>query len=319
MTDAKLLLAIDVLFPPPSTNRVTRASLDSNATIKKRTRPNLRPVQHVLYEPIDRQLALRLMEELDEEDAGERAKLSKLLSQSTGAADQCVLKVQYRKKNDRDLGRVHADNALSLGSLRRDLRAKLCRERLFDLDMVNAHPTLALHFARKVACLPKRRYAYLESYVQHRESYLQKLEPKCRATAKRLVLAIMFGQRAQESYANNEHYTGLRQNVAAVKRAVQAHAPEFASLARANGRSNIAGSAFAFYLGQKEYEVLNAALAFLQSRNWRPATLLSDGLFVYKKQDTVFTEQNARELSEHVLDTTGIPIVFCVKQWPEEK
>ena len=67
-------------------------------------------------------------------------------------------------------GRVYPKNGMSLGMLRREIRHYICDDIYYDIDMINAHPTIALGLCEKWGIDCKA----LESYVNNREDKLNK-------------------------------------------------------------------------------------------------------------------------------------------------
>ena len=57
-------------------------------------------------------------------------------------------------------------------SLKKDIRGFLCSDNYFDYDMVNAHPTILLHIAKKY--FPDSHCTYLQKYVDNRAFILSK-------------------------------------------------------------------------------------------------------------------------------------------------
>jgi phage/plasmid-associated DNA primase len=77
------------------------------------------------------------------------------------------LSVQYFSRGE--YGRVYAKNAMSLGMLRRPIRHYICDGVYYDIDMINAHPTIAVGLCKKwnIEC------EHLQEYVKKRGAKLK--------------------------------------------------------------------------------------------------------------------------------------------------
>lgn len=99
-------------------------------------------------------------------------------------------------------GRIYADNAISLGALRKEIRHTIAGELYYDFDVENAHPSVILQIAKKQDTCP---YEMLEDYVKNRDERLMEVVnwinkiPKYadwnigRDEAKKLYLTICYG------------------------------------------------------------------------------------------------------------------------------
>jgi len=74
--------------------------------------------------------------------------------------------VQYFSR--KNYGRIYPKNGMSLGMLRREIRHYLCDDLYYDVDMINAHPSIAVGLCEMwdIDCVD------LESYVVNREKKL---------------------------------------------------------------------------------------------------------------------------------------------------
>jgi hypothetical protein len=78
------------------------------------------------------------------------------------------IKVKYFMSKNKLIGRVYPSNALSLGSMRRDLRGHLASDVYIDIDMVNCHSSLLNEVFGK-------KYPILNGYVADREKHFEML------------------------------------------------------------------------------------------------------------------------------------------------
>jgi hypothetical protein len=77
-----------------------------------------------------------------------------------------TIKVRYNQIDGH--GRFFADHALSLQSIKREIRQTICNEFYDDIDMVNAHPVILLYLCKK----ENLETPYLEKYVNDRDKVL---------------------------------------------------------------------------------------------------------------------------------------------------
>jgi len=80
------------------------------------------------------------------------------------------LEITTQYFSTKQYGRVYPKNGMSLGMLRREIRHYICDDIYYDIDMINAHPTIALGLCEKWGIDCKA----LESYVNNREDKLNK-------------------------------------------------------------------------------------------------------------------------------------------------
>ena len=86
--------------------------------------------------------------------------------------DGYKLSVKYNfSSNSKDFGRVYPEGSLSLGACQRNIRGTLTHGTYIDIDIVNAHPSMILHFLKKFE-FPHSTYS---KYINDRGSYLSKI------------------------------------------------------------------------------------------------------------------------------------------------
>lgn len=316
------MLASDLYFPPPAPEGTARTLDQTERTARpsgggstaKRARREL-PVLHTLYEPVD-VARLRARAESLPDDHSEKYKLNRL---ADSADENGRVEVRYRKSNVEGIGRVFAERSVSVSLLSKEVRDEFCAPYFHDIDMVNAHPVIALHAAREQLELEPHQCAALKSYVTEREKYLAEMVPGDRATAKRLVLEIMFGKAMDVTYRNNTHYTRLRADLVRIRKGMYQKATELRALATKKGASNKAGSVFALYAGEVEYRIIVAAKSFMETRGWETCALTFDGFYARRRDDAQIDDALLRSLEASVLRSVGVPMKFEEKSFKMQK
>lgn len=102
-------------------------------------------------------------------------------------------KVKYTYPKGRTYGRVYPARSLSLVSVRREVRHRLCLDNYIDIDIANCHPVLLL----QQLTFNNIKSPYLEIYVNERESILKNLmesQKIDRDSAKQIFISIMYGK-----------------------------------------------------------------------------------------------------------------------------
>jgi hypothetical protein len=102
-----------------------------------------------------------------------------------------TLKVKYAKTSMK-YGRVYAQNANSLGSLRREIRHTLCKGLYTDIDMVNCHVKLLLEICKG----NQLEHTMLNQYCENRDAVREEIMVRhgvSKDAAKRLFLTLQYG------------------------------------------------------------------------------------------------------------------------------
>ena len=91
--------------------------------------------------------------------------------------DELLLLKKYKKNNGRveyvrttDFGRVFAEHAVGLPSIRREIRHTICGDECVDIDMVNCQPTIL----NQVLTLLNKEFMSLNRYIINRDNHLEK-------------------------------------------------------------------------------------------------------------------------------------------------
>jgi hypothetical protein len=113
--------------------------------------------------------------------------------------------VKYHQNDGK--GRNFADKALSLQSLKRQVRQTICHEFYDDLDMINAHPVILLHMCKE----NKIKTPFLKEYVNNRDQIL-KDTGLSRDEAKKLYLMLMNSDDLKIN-RTNDHIKGFKKEM----------------------------------------------------------------------------------------------------------
>jgi len=240
----------------------------------------------------------------------ERLKLKRLLkSRVRGCYYDAVYKLGKHIKHD-FLGRFCVLRGLGLQSLQRDIRSALAMPYYWDIDMINAQPTLLVQICENngLAC------EYLKQYIQNREELLteicetQNIE---RWEAKERVISILFGANPTgllTPFFENEFYNELRKIMTNIWEKNQ---DIFGFLKKVPNRY---GKAIAYFLQTEERKVLIALDHALAKRGRSLDVLIHDGGLVRKKEnETFFPVSLLRELEADIKEKTGYVISLAVK------
>ncbi len=218
-------------------------------------------------------------------------------------------------------GRLFADGGLSLQSMPREVRNTIAFQVYDDVDMVNAHPNLLLHFCERnhLSCDALRRYC------SERGAVLAELEPGAArpSNGKQAVLAVINGgasDPARRGVVTTDWFTTFATEMERIRHAALRIPAGAKYLAMAKGKGkrgaggNLYGSAINLLLCDLENDVLMATLEFFKAEGRHVDVLVFDGCMVRKDSDkgTLTTADLARA-SDYVFNKTGIRMQFAIK------
>jgi hypothetical protein len=228
---------------------------------------------------------------------------------------------EYRVRfaqRDHGVGRMYAENGMSLANLNRSVRAALAR-RYVDVDMSHAHPRIALIMAQRNGLATPQ----LRRIVAQREE-VYKLFPCKRHIAKRMILSTLMGGSAM-TVLREERMEHLRAALPAfahefaneIKRVRRFVFRNFTQLHCAIGahKSNREASCLSFFLQEEELKVLLAARQFFIDNEREVGSLIYDGLLVAKDSARPVDAALLSALRSYVLEKTKYDIPFTVKEF----
>lgn len=207
-------------------------------------------------------------------------------------------------------GRLYAKGGVGIQTFPNNVIGLLCKDLVWDVDMVNAHPTILLNIAKKQgwAC------AELEHYVTHREAVLAEvMEAKKlnRDDAKTAMLAVFFGGSGDEIKPKLAAY------VAEIKKLqvnLMKEHPHEAAVVRRSKNPNKVGATCAWILQTHERKALLAIHRELVRNGRQMSTYKHDGGHVVRLTDEEeFDAGLLRKCEAAILKDTDMDIKLAVK------
>ncbi|MEW8548359.1 MAG: hypothetical protein AB2693_33055, partial [Candidatus Thiodiazotropha sp.] len=302
------------------------ASLDKRAyKLGKFTSADSRKI--VLREMIDRSKLEYIVNNPDKFELGSRfikgkkvdndsqlTLLKEYLSR-TNNRGECLM--TYHQRNG--FGRYWTTEKMGLQNMSRKIRHTLCKDKMLDIDMKNAHPTLLSGYchAHGIPC------DGLDKYISNREEMLAEYMKKnntSRDEAKKTLLAIINGKEIHLSQDDPDWLVSYYRDMQGILEKVCELNPELHELAKKQkterGSSyNIKGSTVNLLMCKMENQALMAAFDFLTQEGIEVSALVFDGLMIYKNE-TLNIEDILKGCSAAV-KKTGHNITFTVKEMDE--
>jgi len=294
----------DAHFNPPAARQKRARSTTSTAQRKRdRGTDGFTDVILTLEERVDLSLADRILQRLDV-DSSQYKELRKYRD-AYGASS--TLSVNYHRK-DYNIGRLYPRPHISLGVMQRALRGALCGN-MFDVDMENAHPTFLL----KEAETRGWRCARLREYVEDRERVLAHISDD-RTAAKVAVLSLINNGSLKPAHENVAYLRELHAELRGIRDGIWETHTEIRKLVESGSRSNPRASATSFFMADREQRALLCVAEAFQSRGWEVATLVYDGLMVYKNPEkSIDTDLPLVEADLEV--HCGANVKLSIKPW----
>ena len=224
--------------------------------------------------------------------------------------------MSYSQRGGR--GRMFADEKLSMQSMCRKVRHTICKGRMIDIDMVNAHPTLLSEYCHQMG-IPCEG---LDAYVNDRERYLKKWKKSfgsTRAGAKMGFLAIMNGR----TYDVNKNYPSwfltyyncIRSIMNSIGQLDENRAL-IDDIIEKKGTENLGGKVINAILCNLENSALMAVHNYLAREGFEVGAWVFDGLMVYKKRG-MDVGRLLKGCGAAVDQELGYKISFAVKEMDE--
>ena len=206
-------------------------------------------------------------------------------------------------------GRVYPQKGIGLQAFPSDVRACLAKLYYWDIDMVNAQPTILLHMCR----VHGWAHTMLEDYVANREKWLadtMKAVGCSRHDAKTLCLSGIFG--GQPWAHSPTHVVALFRELCTIAHNLISLYP--AILKKMAKEPYPERSCVAHVLQDRERFLFETFDQFLVSKGRYVGVPIHDGGLVEKAEgERVFPETILREAETHLLAVTGFPMAFVVK------
>jgi hypothetical protein len=223
------------------------------------------------------------------------------------------------------IGRVYAINALSLQSFERDIRNALAQGVYWDIDMVNAHPTILLQ-----ACKSKGWACNeLEHYVNNRDEVLGDIVKHYGCStkdAKNLMIRMMFlghpeawiGDSVCENSTNHFPFVNaFRQELENIANNVYNNEKDISDVVAKKRKKNITqkkSCVLSLFLQSEEHKILIAIDKSLQTQGRLMDTFIFDGGLVRKLKDEIeFPNDILQQCEQDVKQKTGYEVKLSVK------
>lgn len=242
----------------------------------------------------------------------ERDKLKRYLKRCENVNSVKVLyKLGKKVRLDagRNLGRLCAEGGLSLQCFSRDVRCALAGRYYFDIDVVNAQPTLILQYCEREGL----ECSALKRYVEMREEILEEMCNNLsieRWEAKEKIISLYFGGSSEGMIP-----FVVRELAPEARRIVENVSKKNAdSLKWLSKQPNCVGKGMAYIFQTEERKVLMAIDRALGKRGRSFDVLIHDGGLVRKKEgETEFPTRLLREVEADIKLETGYVVKLAVK------
>lgn len=237
--------------------------------------------------------------------------------------------ITYNIQKGNSYGRVYAENAVSLGEIKRQTRHTLVNDIMVDIDVANCHPELLyqIMLSNNVPC------PLLEKYVKNRDYYLKQVIDTYgtdRDSAKTLFIILLYGGRF-ETWADKRPYkleqlpllTDFIIELHKLSNLILSSNPEIERINRdikkAKGKvlTNVVGSVCSFYLQEWERRVLEVVYQYAVEKQYIRngiCVLCYDGIML---ENHLYDNKILTEFSEIVMKKLGFVLKFTSKPLDE--
>jgi hypothetical protein len=212
--------------------------------------------------------------------------------------DNAIGKLKY--------GRLVAKSKGSLERIKKLFRNSLCASLYFDIDMVNAQPTLLVQLAKKYGVTMK----YLTRYTENREEVLAEMMSYFNITrdeAKEWIIKCIFGAKIPKLKA-------LRDELEQLADVLSEKYPVLFSIVKELKEENYLGAFLAYIAQTEECKCLLAMNEYLESQGRVVGVLCYDGCMVLKLEgENEFPEKLLRDCENYINSKTGYAIKLVTK------
>lgn len=241
--------------------------------------------------------------------------------------------VNYFTSKNLSKGRLYAEEGLSYQSFWRQMRHTLAHDIYYDIDMVNAAPTMLEQYCKKnqIEC------KYLSMYVCNRDKWLGEIMKRYninRFKAKNLIIRLLYlGEYKilKEDYKKNEddineyepeykiqkvvNFSKELHNIAdQICRIEYELKKEIETYKKNKSESKIKKSLMSILCHVLENDCMLHAVDFFKSKNYKVGVLCFDGFMIEKKDLGITT---LKDCSSYVQEKTGYKLIFENKKMDE--
>ena len=193
-------------------------------------------------------------------------------------------------------GRIFVDD-LGIQRIYKQFRGCLCEGLYYDLDMINAHPTILLHICRNNG-IPA---ASLSEYVANREHYIQQLmtdDNLTRDIAKQLFLVVL--NRSYDTVKingkkiKNKFFLKFDKDIRVIQNTlIQKYPIEAKKVLDSNAKAqnNHGGCLINLLMTNLENDILQTAITFLRNMNIIPDVPMFDGIMIRASSVNISIEE----------------------------
>jgi len=224
--------------------------------------------------------------------------------------------------------RVYANKGLSLSTFVREIRNALAADYYWDLDMVNAHPTILLKMCKEKSWVCD----CLERYVNDRQEVLKEIDEHYQLIlpAKQTINSLVYLGGVPMLKNKDDEYDYLlkfRIEMSKIAENIKDANPKIFKLVSKNKNSEreMLSSCMSYVLTTEEHKILTAMNNYLESNGRNVDILMYDGCGVRKKNgEPCFPQKVMEDCEAHILEATKYPIKLAIKpmdttlQWDEE-
>jgi len=229
----------------------------------------------------------------------------------------CYFPVLYKlgkqmKSADGLLGRLCPIKNIGLQGLRRDVRSALAMKNYWDIDMVNAHPTLMLQLCEKkgLVCTEQTKF------IQNRNEYLDEMCETLlcdREAAKAKINSLYYGF-PEASNDMSERIVALHKEILRAREVMVGSAEWASQLKFLNGRPNRLGSGLSFIIQTIERScLLTMESSALRNKRLLEVYIHDGGLIRKEEGEEAFPERLLRVFEADILQKLGFKVSLVVK------
>ena len=234
--------------------------------------------------------------------------------------------VKRKYFNNAGLGRMYLkEGQVGFQKLMREYRAFLCYLDYYDLDIVNAQPTILLNVLYKEDYEVK----YLDLYINKRDEMvkkIQELNPNLEKDSVKDIFKMKFislinGSTYEEikelklDDTTEQFIKKFNKEMIEVRNYIFSKKENeiFITEAQVKKDTNIEGTAMAYFLQNHENIIIQLAKIFLKKKGYEISALVFDGLMI--RNNIPLNQKMIKELNKYIYEHTKINIEFIIKDW----
>jgi len=242
-----------------------------------------------------------------------------------------VLPVSYHTSKKHSLARVFARGSLSLGSIRREIRHTLGKNKYYDLDIKNCHFSILNNICNKQGIV----VPYINSYCVRRDEYIQKVMDtyKCEySQAKNLFIRLCYGGEFEHWIKSNglyadseiEEIQGITTDLNKIADLIWELNPQLHDVVEKEKEEDKKRSLLALYAQDTEAYILFNMFNYLVMKKYIKknrksqygCVLCFDGIMI-EIMNVPDLQKLLTEMNEYILKETGFDLEFVNKELDE--